>query len=78
MTMTEPVKVQIHQQAGRVKPSYNTSTQESTTNKIDGTIAQGLAKENRNMRKSNMRDLISDVDISRECFCKSSCGCRCF
>ena len=26
-TMTEPVKVQIHQQGERVKPSYNTSTQ---------------------------------------------------
>ena len=42
--MTEPVKVQIHQQAERVKPSYDTSTQESTTNEIDGTVGQGLAK----------------------------------
>ena len=33
-TMTEPVKVQIHQQNETVKPSDNTSTQESTTNKM--------------------------------------------
>ena len=46
-TMTEPVKVQIHQQAKRVKPSYDTSTQESTIIKTDGTIVQGLAKANR-------------------------------
>ena len=30
--MTEPEKVPIHQQAERVKPSYDTSTRESTTN----------------------------------------------
>ena len=46
-TMTEPIKVQIQQQAERVKPSYDTSTQESATNEIDGTIVQGLAKANR-------------------------------
>ena len=49
-TMAEPVKVQMHQQAERVKPSYDTSTQESTTNKIDGTIVRGLAKANRKKR----------------------------
>ena len=37
-TMAEPVKVQIHQQAETVRPSNDTSTQESTTNEIDGTI----------------------------------------
>ena len=36
--MAEPVKVQIHQQAETVRPSNDTSTQESTTNEIDGTI----------------------------------------
>ena len=45
--MTEPVKVQIHQQAKKVKLSYDTPAQESTTNEIDGTIVQGLAKANR-------------------------------
>ena len=45
--MTEHVKVQIQQQAERVKPSYDISTQESTTNEIDGAIVQGLAKANR-------------------------------
>ena len=45
--MTEPAKVQIHQQAETVKPSYDSSTQESTTNEIDGTIVQGLAKASR-------------------------------
>ena len=45
-TMTEPVKVQIHQQVETVKPSYDTSTQESTTNQIDLTIVQCLAKAN--------------------------------
>ena len=45
-TMAEPVKVQIHQQAERVKPCYDTSTQKSTINEIDGTIIQGLAKAN--------------------------------
>ena len=43
-TVTEPVTVQIQQQAERVKPSYETSTQESTANEIDWTIVQGLAK----------------------------------
>ena len=43
-TVTEPVTVQIQQQAERVKPSYDTSTQESTANEIDWTIVQGLAK----------------------------------
>ena len=46
-TMTEAVKVQIHQQAETVKPSDDTSTQESTTNEIDGTIVQDLVKANR-------------------------------
>ena len=43
-TMTEPVKVQIRQQTETVKPSGDTSTQESTTNEIDGSIVKGLAK----------------------------------
>ena len=42
--MTEPVKVQIHQQTETVKPSGDTSTQESTTNEIDESIVKGLAK----------------------------------
>ena len=46
-TTTEPVKVQIHQQAETVRSSDDTSTQESTTNEIDGTIVQDLAKANR-------------------------------
>ena len=45
-TMTEPVKVQFHQQAETVKPSDDTSTQESATNEIDRTIVQGSAKAN--------------------------------
>ena len=45
-TMTEPVKVQIHQQAETVKPSYETSTPENATNETDGTIVQSLAKAN--------------------------------
>ena len=45
-TMTEPVKVQIHQQAETVKPSDDTSTQESATNEIDRTIVQGSPKTN--------------------------------
>ena len=45
--MTEPVKVQADQQAETVKLFYDTSTQESATNEIDGTIVQGLAKANR-------------------------------
>ena len=44
--MTEPVKVQIHQQAETVKPSYETSTPENATNETDGTIVQSLAKAN--------------------------------
>ena len=47
--ITEPVKVPIHQQAETVKPSCTTSTKESRTLEIDGTIAQGLAKVNRKM-----------------------------
>ena len=45
-TMTQPVKVQIHQQAETVKPSYETSTPENATNETDGTIVQSLAKAN--------------------------------
>ena len=45
-TMTQPVKVQIHQQAETVKPSYKTSTPENATNETDGTIVQSLAKAN--------------------------------
>ena len=40
------MKVQIRQQAETVRPSNDTSTQESTTNEIDGTIVYGLAKAN--------------------------------
>ena len=46
-TTTEPVKVQIHQQAETVRLSDDTFTQESTTDEIDGTIVQDLAKANR-------------------------------
>ena len=40
------VKVKIHQQAERVKPYYDISTQESITKEINGSIVQGLAKAN--------------------------------
>ena len=46
-TMAEPVKVQIYHQSETARTSDDTSTQESTTNEIDETIAQGLAKANR-------------------------------
>ena len=40
------VKVKIHQQAERVKPSSNIFTQETTTKEINGSIVQCLAKSN--------------------------------
>ena len=51
-------KEQIHQQAEAVKSSDDTPTRESTTNEIDGTIVQRLAKAYRKKRINKKQFLL--------------------
>ena len=57
--MTEPVKVQIHQQAERVKCSFDTSTQESRNNETDGNIIQELVKANLKKERPILLDFLT-------------------